>query len=66
MSIATALGPLVSDVVFIGGAIAPLLHTEAALPSPRQTKDVDAVIASHSYADGELLDRTLRYLGFVH
>jgi predicted nucleotidyltransferase len=66
ISVATAIGPLANDVVFIGGAIAPLLHTEATLPRARPTKDVDAVVASHSYGDSESLDRTLRNLGFVH
>ncbi len=65
-SIARALGPLASGVVFIGGAIAPLLHTEPTLPSARQTKDVDAVIGSHSYADTENFERQLRELGFQH
>lgn len=66
ISVATDLGPLGHEVVFIGGAIGALLHTEATIPAPRQTKDVDAVIASGSYGDLESLDRTLRGLQFVH
>jgi predicted nucleotidyltransferase len=60
------LGPLADSVVFVGGAIAPLLHTESPLPAPRATKDVDGVVASHRYADSERLHRALRKQGFRH
>lgn len=66
VSIAKTLGPLASDVVFIGGAVAPLLHTELILPRPRPTKDVDGVIATHNYGDSDQLHRTLRERGFAH
>lgn len=32
--VARALGPLNERIVFIGGAIAPLLHSQPAPPSP--------------------------------
>lgn len=60
------LGTLADSVVFIGGAIAPLLHTDSPLPGPRATKDVDGVIASHRYDDSERLHRALRKQQFRH
>ena len=66
LSIARELGPLASEVVFIGGAIAPLLHTERVLPRARPTNDVDGVVASHKYGDTEHLQRELRARGFAH
>ncbi|MBI3568134.1 MAG: hypothetical protein HY084_08035 [Gemmatimonadetes bacterium] len=60
------LGPLAADVVFIGGAVAPLLHTASPLPRPRPTKDVDGVLASHRYDDANALHEALRARGFQH
>lgn len=62
--IARALGELSSEVVFIGGAIAPLLQTHPAIPRVRATKDVDAVVASTHYAGYHQLEVRLRDLGF--
>ena len=66
ITVARELGPLAGDVVFIGGAIAPLLHTDSPLPRPRATKDVDGVIASHQYGDSNRLHDALRQRGFRH
>lgn len=63
-AISKALGDLSSDVVFIGGAIAPLLQTEPVIPRVRPTKDVDAVIASASYSQYDRLRERLIELGF--
>ncbi len=60
------LGTLANDVVFIGGAVAPLLHTASPLPRPRPTKDVDGVLASHRYDDANALHAALRARGFQH
>lgn len=60
------LGALANDVVFIGGAIAPLLHTSSPLPHPRPTMDVDGVLASYRYGDADQLHHSLRDLGFRH
>jgi predicted nucleotidyltransferase len=60
------LGALANDVVFIGGAIAPLLHTSSPLPRARPTKDVDGVLASYRYGDADQLHRSLRQRGFRH
>lgn len=59
-----ALGNERTHVVFIGGAIAPLLHTHAILPAVRPTKDVDAIVATATYADFARLEDTLRQSGF--
>ena len=62
--VARKLGLLCDRMVFIGGAVAPLLHTDPVMPSPRATEDVDAVVETLTYAaHGELQD-ALRALGF--
>lgn len=62
--VARALGDLVSEVVFIGGAIAPLLQMDPPFLEARITSDVDAVTATHKYTDTERLNERLRELGF--
>lgn len=62
--IARALGELSTEVVFIGGAIAPLLQTHPAIPRVRATKDVDAVLASTRYTSYHALLAKLSELGF--
>jgi predicted nucleotidyltransferase len=62
--VAVALGDLRERVVFIGGAIAPLLQTSPPFPSARTTKDVDAVAATASYGDITALDHELRARDF--
>jgi hypothetical protein len=64
--VARALGPLVDEVVFIGGAIAPLLQTEPVLDRVRPTQDVDAVIATTRYSTIDSLQDRLRASGFRH
>ncbi len=49
--VAVALGELAGEVVFIGGAIAPLLQDDPPFEEARPTRDVDAVTASTSYAE---------------
>lgn len=63
-SVARALGLLVEDVVFIGGAVAPLLQTEPPFALVRPTRDVDGMIASATYRDVESLYQRLRARGF--
>ncbi|MBI3568553.1 MAG: hypothetical protein HY084_10190 [Gemmatimonadetes bacterium] len=60
------LGPLATDVVFIGGAVAPLLHTASPLPEARPTKDVDGVLASTRYDHAHAFHDALRARGFRH
>ena len=64
-TIARALGDLSKDVVFIGGAIAPLLQTHPAIPRVRATKDVDAVVASTDYTTHQSLETKLSERGFT-
>ena len=64
--VARALGPRVEEVVFIGGAIAPLLQTEPVLDHVRPTQDVDAVIATTRYSTIDSLQDRLRARGFTH
>ena len=43
-SVVAALGPLSPRFVFVGGCVTGLLVTEAANPSVRVTRDVDAIV----------------------
>lgn len=63
-AIAEALGPLVDRVVFIGGAIAPLLQTHPISPRVRPTKDVNGMAITTSYRDFHRLQDDLRRRGF--
>ncbi len=63
-AVAADLGDLVTRVVFIGGAIAPLLQTDPPFPRARVTSDVDGVVASSTYAESERLHRELARRGF--
>ena len=63
--VAQALGAIADDVVFIGGAVAPLLQTDPPFDVPRPTKDVDAIVGSTSYAEVGRLHDQLRALGFT-
>lgn len=62
--VAKALGELRDHVVFIGGAIAPILQTNPPFPRIRPTKDVDGVIASTSYTDAHRINEELTRRGF--
>lgn len=62
--VARALGSLVADVVFVGGAIAPLLQIKPPFPRVRPTTDVDGVIASMSYREFHRVGKELGARGF--
>jgi hypothetical protein len=51
-------------LVFIGGAVAPILQTDPPFSSARVTKDVDGVAATESAADHAALQAQLRMRGF--
>jgi hypothetical protein len=53
-------------VVFIGGAIAPLLQTDPPFPHVRPTDDVDAVATTVKYTEQAQLEQFLRDVGFQH
>jgi hypothetical protein len=63
-TVAAELGDLAGRVVFIGGAIAPLLQTDPPFPRARVTSDVDGLVASQRYAELDELARQLRTRGF--
>jgi hypothetical protein len=62
--VAEALGPLLPEVVFLGGAILPLLLTDPAAPPARGTEDVDVVLESHSRVHYYRFESALRERGF--
>ena len=62
--VARALGPLVNEVVFIGGAISALLVTDPAAPPIRPTKDVDIVVDSGTHSRHASFEEKLRGRGF--
>ena len=47
---ATALRPLLPELVFVGGAVTGLLITDEGAGDPRATFDVDAIAEIASYA----------------
>jgi predicted nucleotidyltransferase len=66
ISVAVALGRHQQRVIFIGGAVAPLLQTDPPFSRVRPTDDVDAIVETTSYADSAELEQALRDLGFKH
>lgn len=61
---AKLLGPLVDELVFVGGCATGLLITEEAIADVRPTVDVDAISEVTSYAGYVNLSERLRALGF--
>ncbi len=62
--VAQALGPLVNEVVFVGGTIPALLVTDPAAPPIRPTKDVDIVVDSRTIGRHASFEEKLRGRGF--
>jgi hypothetical protein len=64
--IATAelLGPMLEDLVFVGGAVTSLMVTDKGAGAPRTTLDVDAIAEITSYAEYTAFGERLRALGF--
>lgn len=63
--VARAMGEVTEQVVFIGGAIAPLLQLDPPFLEARPTKDIDGVVASVTYTDSGRLADALRARGFT-
>lgn len=59
------LGPLVDDMVFVGGCASGLLLTDLAAPPIRQTRDVDVIVEAASLAHYHRLAEKLRHRGFA-
>jgi len=64
--IAVAIGALTEEVVFIGGAVSPLLQEKPPFDQARVTKDVDGVIATSTYTEMAGIGTTLEARGFKH
>ncbi len=62
--IAGALGDILSDVVFVGGATTALYIDDPAAPSPTPSDDVDCVVQVSSKLEYYKLEARLRKLGF--
>lgn len=62
---ATALGPILPELVFVGGHVAELLVTDEAAVRVRQTDDVDVIVKVTTYSQYEALGQRLAALGFV-
>jgi hypothetical protein len=62
---ARLLRPLLTDLVFVGGAVTGLLITDPAAADPRTTFDVDAIAEIASYAEYAAFGDRLHALGFV-
>jgi predicted nucleotidyltransferase len=62
--VAHALGPLLDEVVFVGGTIPSILITDPASPPVRSTKDVDLVVDTQSHYQHAKFEEKLRALGF--
>jgi hypothetical protein len=61
---AQTLEPVLSEVVFLGGASIVLWITDPAAPAPRPTKDVDVVVEVTSRTAFHAFEQRLRSLGF--
>jgi len=61
---AAKLGPLLDQIAFVGGCVTGLLLTDPAAAPVRSTLDVDAIVATTSYAQFVVLENRLRELGF--
>jgi hypothetical protein len=62
--VAHHLGPLVGEVVFVGGQVAELLVTSPAATRVRPTKDVDLVVQSSTRTSYRAVEEALRGRGF--
>ncbi len=62
--VAHALGPLLDEVVFVGGTMPALLVTDPAAPPLRPTEDVDILVDSRSHVRHAVFEAKLRKRGF--
>ena len=64
--IASGLGDLCSEVVFVGGSVAELYADDPAATEIRPTMDVDCVIKMTTYGSLQKFEDSLRHHGFVN
>jgi hypothetical protein len=62
---AAALGPLLEEVVFVGGVSIVLWITDPAAPPPRPTNDVDVIVEVSSRFGYEQFSERMRAQGFA-
>jgi hypothetical protein len=62
--VAKRLGPLLREVVFVGGCTTALLITDEAAAEVRPTFDVDVIAEITTYAGYAAFSERLRALGF--
>jgi hypothetical protein len=65
LSAARLLGPLLEELVFVGGCVTGLLITDDAAPGVRATIDVDAIAEITSYREYVQFAERLREVGFT-
>jgi len=65
LATASLLRPVLSELVFVGGAITGELITDQAAGEPRATFDVDVIAELSTYAEYTLFGERLRGLGFT-
>jgi len=64
-SVVRLLGPVLDDLVFVGGCTTGLYITDSVAGGIRSTKDVDAIVDVTSYAEYTSLAERLRALGLA-
>jgi len=64
-AVATALGPLVDEVVFVGGLVVQEYWTVPALREPRVTVDADVIVEAETYMEYTIFGRRLGERGFL-
>lgn len=64
-SVVRLLGPVLDDLVFVGGCTTGLFITDSAAGGVRPTKDVDAIVDVTSYAKYVSLAERLREVGLA-
>ena len=62
--VASALGDLRDEIVFVGGSVAGLLITDPLAEGIRATKDVDAIVEATSFGQYHQVEKLLPALGF--
>lgn len=63
--VASALGDLRNEIVFVGGSVAGLLLTDPASEGIRATKDVDAIVEAATLEQYHKVEQLLPALGFT-
>lgn len=64
-AVATALGPIVDEVVFTGGLVVQEYWTVPALREPRATVDADVIVEAATYMEYAAFGKRLGERGFL-